>query len=125
MKFGSAKINKKSFRKMDSRVPKNLLTSKYRKEMWRNGKKILGKLEKALPISSIHLMGSFTTNKKRPADMDFIVLLKVKEKDANAKWAIDVPLVPDNKYGQLVLEDAKKWMKQKYGSKKSAVIRLK
>ena len=34
-------------------------------------------------------------------------------------------IAPDGRHGKFVLEDAKKWMKQKYGSKKSAVIRLK
>jgi len=110
---------------MKENIPKNLLNSKYRKEIWENVQKILKKLEKTLPISSIYLIGSFTTKKRRPADIDFIVLLKTKETNSNAKWAVDMPIVPDNKYGRLVLEDTKKWMKQKYGAKKSVVIKLK
>lgn len=77
-----------------------------------------------IPISSIHLMGSFTTNKKRPADVDFILLLKTNKK-AKSNWSVDIVLAPDNKHGDTILEDAEKWMKQKYGTKKSSVIKLK
>ncbi len=69
-------------------------------------------------------MGSFTTGKKRPAGVDFILLLKTKG-NSKSKWSVDVVLAPDNSHGDYILEDAHKWMKQKYGSKKSAVIRLK
>ena len=92
--------------------------------MWDNSRKILLKLEKALPISSAYLLGSFTTKKKRPADVDFILLLKIKDNDKKSKWSVDLVLAPENKYGDFVLKDAKKWMKQKYGAKKSAVIKL-
>lgn len=63
--------------------------------------------------------------KRRPADIDLILFVKVKEKNPKSKWLVDFPIVPDNKYGRMIFEDMKKWMKQKYGSKKSAVIRLK
>ena len=106
-------------------IPKSLLKTKYRKEMWTNSQTILKKLEKALPVASIHLRGSFTTKKKRPADVDFIILLKTKESRQNAKWSVDFVVAPDNKYGNLVLKDAEQWMKQKYGSKRTAVIKLK
>ncbi len=107
---------------MQSKIPKSLLKSKYRKEMWKNSQQILKKLEKVIPVSSIYLFGSFATKKTRPADTDFIIL--VKTKNQKGKWAVDLPIVPDNEYGQAVLEDAKKWMKQKYG-KKFAAVRLK
>ena len=92
--------------------------------MWSNSKKILTKIEKILPISSAYLLGSFTTKKKRPADVDFIILLQTKGK-SKSNWSVDLVIAPDGRHGKFVLEDAKKWMKQKYGSKKSAVIRLK
>ncbi len=44
--------------------------------MWANSKKIIKQIEKILPISSAYLLGSFTAKKKRPADVDFIILLK-------------------------------------------------
>lgn len=83
------------------------------------------KIEKALPISSAYLLGSFTTAKKRPADVDFILLLKVRENTSEANWSVDLVIAPENKNGAAVLQDAKTWMKQKYGAKKSAVIKLK
>ena len=109
---------------MNAKIPKKFLKSKYRKEMWINAQKILSKLEKILPIESAYLRGSFTTNKKRPADVDFIILLKIKDKKI-AKWSIDLVICPNNKYGNYVVEDATKWMKQKYGSKEAMLIRIK
>ena len=105
-------------------APKALLGSAYRKELWKNAKAILQDLEKIIPIAEAHLMGSFTTKKRRPADVDFILLLKTP-KNGGGHWSLDLVIAPDNREGKHVLEDAKKWMKQKYGSKKSACIRLK
>jgi len=109
---------------MDDSIPKELLKSKYRKEMWKNSKKIIKTLEKVLPISSAYLLGSFTTKKKRPADVDFIIMLKIRDKKQK-NWSTDLVIIPDNKFGNWTLEDAKKWMKQKYGANKSAIIKLK
>ena len=92
--------------------------------MWLNANKILKKIEKVLPIESTYLRGSFTTSKKRPADVDFIILIKIKDK-SKVNWSIDLVICPNNKYGDLVVEDATKWMKQKYGSKKAMFIKLK
>jgi predicted nucleotidyltransferase len=108
---------------MDIRI-KKLLGSAYRKRMWKETEKIINKLKKSVPISSIYLIGSFTTKKRRPADVDLIVFLKTKEKELSTKWSVDLAIAPDNRYGDYVLSDARKWMKQKYGSKKSAVIQL-
>ena len=105
-------------------IPKKLLNSPYRRELWENSKGFIRKVEKIIPISSLHLLGSFTTKKKRPADVDFILLLKTN-KNNNSNWSVDIVLAPDNKHGDFILEDAKKWMKQKYGAKKSSVTRLK
>lgn len=106
-------------------IPKELLDTKYRKELLKKLQKTIKKLEKVLPISSIYLLGSFTTAKRRPQDIDIIVLLKTKSKNKNEEWSIDFQLVPDNKYGGWMLSECKKWMKYKYGLKKSAVIKLK
>ena len=57
--------------------------------------------------------------------MDFIILLKEKAKNKNARWSVDFVVTPDNQYGEAVLQDADLWMKQKYGTKKSALIRIK
>src|SRR3989344_6046149 len=97
-------------------IPKKLLNSPYRRELWENSKGFIRKVEKIIPISSLHLLGSFTTKKKRPADVDFILLLKTN-KNNNSNWSVDIVLAPDNKHGDFILEDAKKWMKQKYGAK--------
>ncbi len=91
------------------KLPKELLNSKYRKEMYKKAEDIMKKLENILPVSSVYLLGSFTT----------------KENKKNSKWAVDLALVPDNRYGDSVLKDTRKWMKQKYGSKKTEVIKLK
>lgn len=56
--------------------------------------------------------------------MDFILLLKTK-KNSNSNWSVDMVIAPENDHGNFILADAKKWMKQKYGSKKSAMIKLK
>ena len=93
--------------------------------MWQNVKGIVNGLETILPISSMHIMGSFTTNKRRPADIDFIVLLKTKDRKKDANWSVDLVIAPDNKHGKLLLEDCNLWMKQKYGSKKSTIIQIK
>ncbi|MFA5995957.1 MAG: hypothetical protein WC801_05965 [Patescibacteria group bacterium] len=109
---------------MLQKIPKELLSSEYRIEMWKNSQKIIKKLEKVLPISSAYLLGSFTTEKKRPADVDFIILLQMKDK-SKFNWSVDFVVAPTGEHGEFILEDAKKWMKQKYGTKKSAVIKLK
>lgn len=88
--------------------------------MWRNAQRVIRKLEKALPVEAIYLRGSFASRKKRPADVDFIVLMEVNAPRKKAKWSVDFVVCPDNDYGALVVEDASKWMKQKYGAKKAA-----
>ena len=105
-------------------IPKKLLKTEYRREMWKNVVRVVTRIEKVLPISSMHLVGSFTSEKRRPADVDFVVLLHTpKQKKRN--WSVDLMIAPDNKHGKWVLEDCAKWMKQKYGSKKSMFLKLK
>ena len=110
---------------MINKIPKELLDSKFRKEMWKNTKPILKKMEKVLPISSLYMLGSFTTAKIRPQDIDVILLAKVNEKDKNSKWSVDIQIVPANEYGKWMLKESEKWVKRKYGVKKSKVIKLK
>ena len=107
------------------KVPKKLFTSPYRKEMWENARSVVSKVEKAIPISRAYVMGSFTTTKKRPGDVDFIILLQVPEKKRYAKWCVDLVIAPDNKYGQYVLRDEDRWVKQQYGLKNSTIVRIK
>ncbi|MFH0829449.1 MAG: hypothetical protein V1907_04760 [Candidatus Kerfeldbacteria bacterium] len=104
-------------------VPRQLLRSKYRRTLWKNTQHIINELTRALPASEVYLLGSFTTKKRRPADVDYIVLIKTKVRQ-NANWSVDIVFAPDNTHGEYVLEDTKKWMKQKYGAKKSSVIRI-
>jgi len=110
---------------MKRKIPKIMLRSAFRRGMWDRSQKILGKIEKVLPVSSAYVLGSFTTRKKRPADVDFILLLKLEEDDCDSRWSSDFVIAPENKFGEKVLDDAKKWMKQKYGAKKSEVVKIK
>lgn len=96
--------------------PKELLDSPYRKELWKNVRKIVKKIEKVLPISEMHLMGSFNSKKKRPADVDFMILLHTPV-NKKKNWSVDLVIAPDNKYGKELLEDNKKWVKKRYGAK--------
>ncbi len=93
--------------------------------MWRNIKLVMKKIENIVPVQSAHVLGSFTTKKTRPADVDFIFLIHTKEKNKKAKWSIDLTIAPDNKYGRFMLEDADKWVKEKYGLDKSVTVKLK
>jgi len=79
------------------KIPAALLKSKSRKEMWKNTLRILNTIEKQFSISSAYLLGSFTTKKRRPADVDFLILLQTKEKKAQSKWSVDLQISPDNK----------------------------
>jgi hypothetical protein len=107
-----------------NKIPDNLLDNTYRKELWKNSQNIIKQIEKNISISSAYLLGSFSSTKKRPADVDFILLLKTKQNN-NSDWSVDMVIAPDNDHGNFVLEDARKWMKQKYGSKNSSVIKIK
>lgn len=110
--------------KKDNKIPNGLLNNSYRKKLWKNSQQIIKKIEKTIPISSVYLLGSFSSTKKRPADVDFILLLKTKQNN-KSDWSVDMVIAPDNKHGNFILEDVRKWMKQKYGSKKSAVVKIK
>ena len=122
-------VRKKSLPRIKSAnvdlTPSALLRSKYRRNLWKNAQQVIRALEKFLPISEPYLLGSFTTKKRRPADVDIIILMKTPKTGKDPKWAVDMVLTTEGKHGDWVLADARKWMKQKYGAKKSAVIKLK
>lgn len=103
---------------------KKFLTSKYRREMWDGAEPLIRDLAKKTKSSKIYVLGSFTTKKSRPADVDLIVLLKSK-KNLKSKWSLDIVIAPDNEYGEFVLRDADRWVREKYGLKKSTTIQLK
>ena len=107
------------------KIPAKLLRSSYRKRMWEESSKILAKLEKVIPIEEAYVLGSFTTKKSRPADVDFIILLKVQETDPDAIWSVDLVIAPNNSYGKFVQDDAEKWVRQKYRLKGYTMVRLK
>jgi predicted nucleotidyltransferase len=109
---------------MNTKIPKKFLKTKYREVMWKNYVKIIKLIEKDIPISSAYLVGSFSSDKKRPADVDLLILMKTK-KQIKEKWAIDLEIVPDNEFGEECLEDVEDWVKEKYGKKHSEVIKLK
>jgi predicted nucleotidyltransferase len=109
---------------MKTKIPKKLINTKYRKIMWENYVKIIRLINKDIPISSAYLVGSFASNKKRPSDVDLLLLMKTK-KQIREKWAVDLEIVPDNEFGEECLEDLEDWLKQKYGKKNSEVIKLK
>ena len=101
---------------MENKISKEFLNSPYRKEMWKNVRRVVKKIEKVIPVSEMYMTGSFTSRKKRPADIDFMVLLHTP---ANKKknWSVDLVIVPDNKHGKAILKDNLKWVRQRYGAK--------
>ena len=92
--------------------------------MWKNYLKIIKKISRVIPVSSVYLVGSFSSNKKRPADVDLLMLIKTKNQ-IKEKWAIDLEIVPDNEFGEEALEDIQKWVYKKYGKKNAEVLKLK
>ena len=105
-------------------VPRRLLRSKYRKTLWSQAQQVLQALERSIPVSRAYVLGSFTTKKRRPADVDLIILLQTPKKSRAKNWSVDLVLTSEGDHGNWVLEDARKWMKQKYGARKSAVIKV-
>lgn len=95
--------------------------SEYRKLMWEKSRELVDKISNVVDIEKIILLGSFTTNKERPADVDFIVMVKTKDTE---DWSTDIQFVPSNKFGDETIEDAKKWMEEKYGKDNYEVIEL-
>lgn len=99
------------------------MSSKFRKEMWRNVEPALKKMLKALEVEEVYIMGSYSSTKRRPADIDFMVLFKTETKDQK-KWSFDFVVAPNNEHGKFVFDDVKKWMRQKYGAKNFEITRI-
>ncbi|OGZ99250.1 MAG: hypothetical protein A3C07_03670 [Candidatus Sungbacteria bacterium RIFCSPHIGHO2_02_FULL_47_11] len=104
--------------------PVKLIVSQYRKDMWREMVPNLKKMLKHLPVEEVYVIGSFSSKKQRPADIDFMVLFKTKEKQNNEKWSFDFVVAPNNKHGKFVLDDVERWMRQKYGKKNFEITRI-
>ncbi len=85
----------------------------YRTLMWQKSKEIVNKIKSVLDIEKIIVLGSFMTEKTRPADVDFIILLKTSDQTEN--WSTDIVFAPNNPFGKTTIEDAQKWMEEKYG----------
>src|SRR3989338_10755908 len=100
--------------------PKKLLKTKDRKEMWKEAKEILNKINKSLDISEAYVIGSYASNKKRPCDVDIAIVTKVKNRPKNSAWPIDIVIIPENENKDKILQDINKWMKNRY--KKSTEI---
>lgn len=93
--------------------------------MWAQVVPNLKKMIKHLPVEEVYVMGSFSSKKKRPADIDFMVLFKTKDAQKNEKWSFDFVVAPNNKHGETVFEDVRKWMQQKYGKKNFEIMKIK
>jgi len=89
------------------------LDNEYRKLIWDKSKQLIGKISTVIDIDKVVVLGSFTTKKERPADVDFIVMIKTK--DSGEDWSTDIQFVPSTKFGEETIADAEKWMEEKYG----------
>ena len=104
------------------KIPKKLLNTKQRKQMWKDGSRIVKRLDKILNFSEIYAIGSFFSHKKNPYDIDFTLVAKIK-KDNNA-WPIDLVIVPEGEKTKKHIKFCEDWMNKKYG-KNAKVIKLK
>lgn len=91
----------------------NSLDNEYRKFIWDKSKHLINKISTVIDIDKVVVLGSFTTKKERPADVDFIVMIKTK--DSGEDWSTDIQFVPSTKFGEETITDAEKWMEEKYG----------
>jgi hypothetical protein len=97
-------------------LPKKFLSTKERKDMWEDARKVVEKADKALDFSEIYVIGSMISNKKIPQDIDFAVVTKVKSKKSNSAYPVDFIILPENEDIKEYLDFLKKYMKKKYGS---------
>jgi len=97
-------------------LPQKYLSTKSRKEMWSQAKKVLAKVDKELDFSEIYAIGSMISNKKNPNDIDFAIITKVKSKKSNPAYPIDFIILPENEDLSEYLKFFEKYMKKKYGS---------
>lgn len=99
------------------------LNTEYRIKMWEKSKELVEKISTVLDIEKIIVLGSFTTEKERPADVDFQILIKTRDTEEN--WSTDIQFIPNNKFGEEIVEDAKKWVEEKYGFGNYEVFEIK
>jgi len=97
-------------------LPKKFLSSKERKDMWKDAKKLVKKVDKALKLSEIHVVGSYVSNKKHPEDIDFVIITKAKGKKPNKAWPVDFIILPESENVKEYLAFFKKYMKKKHGA---------
>jgi len=71
-------------------LPKKYLSTKDRKEMWSQAKKIISKVDKELDFSEVYAVGSMISNKKNPNDIDFAIVTKLKNQKSNSAFPIDL-----------------------------------
>jgi hypothetical protein len=84
--------------------------------MWKHAKEILSKVDKELDLSEIYAVGSMISNKKKPEDIDFAIITRVKSKKSNPAYPVDFIILPENEDLPEYLEFFEKYMKKKYGS---------
>ncbi len=97
-------------------LPRKYLTDKKRKEMWKQAKIILKKVDKKLNFSRVYVIGSMISKKKNINDIDFAVVTRVKNKKTNQAYPIDFVILPENCDTKEYLKFFEKYMKKKYGS---------
>lgn len=90
------------------------IENEYRKFMWEKTKIIIDKLSNVFDIKKCIVLGSFTTKKERPADVDLIILIQLTDDD-KTEWSTDIVFAPNNDFGIKTIEDAESWMEEKYG----------
>ncbi len=106
------------------KIPKKLLKTKDRKEMWKEAEQVIKKIDRTLDISEAYVIGSYASNKKRPCDVDIAIVTKVKNRAKNSAWPIDVVIIPENEDTERILSDINKWMKNRY-KQSTEIIRIK
>jgi hypothetical protein len=97
-------------------LPKKYLSTKNRQEMWKDTSKIIKKIDKELDLKEIHVVGSLISKKKNINDIDFAIITKVKNKESNSAYPVDLIILPDNEDTEEYLKFFEKYMKKKYGS---------
>ena len=106
---------------MDIKTPKKLLTNKARRDMWKSVRPRLKNVCESLHASEVFVFGSFSSKKRRPADIDVAVVVK----GVSGAFPLDIVLIPEGRKGKVILDDMRKWMTQKYGAKKFSMLKIK
>ena len=92
--------------------------------MWIDAKKVIEKVDKSLNLSQIHVVGSYVSKKKKPQDIDFAIVTKVKSKKSNLAYPVDFIILPENEDTKEYLDFLQKYMKRKFGGN-AKPVRLK